>query len=163
LSAAVWCEEHRGGVYPDRLTSQSRALARQTSHSIESDACVIDIGVRTNDSTLLGIMRDRLPKMSDEKWQAIVENARKVAHEAISASRRPILDYLWEVAPGPLPTTVTVRRAAPRIGRNEPCHCGSGKKYKHCCYDKDRERLQNSSDVAGLTKQELSTHPEAYM
>lgn len=19
------------------------------------------------------------------------------------------------------------------IGRNEPCHCGSGKKYKHCC------------------------------
>jgi hypothetical protein len=18
-------------------------------------------------------------------------------------------------------------------GRNEPCHCGSGKKYKHCC------------------------------
>lgn len=19
------------------------------------------------------------------------------------------------------------------IGRNEPCHCGSGKKFKHCC------------------------------
>ena len=19
------------------------------------------------------------------------------------------------------------------IGRNEPCHCGSGRKYKHCC------------------------------
>ena len=27
---------------------------------------------------------------------------------------------------------ITVRRAEPRIGRNEPCHCGSGKKYKHC-------------------------------
>jgi preprotein translocase subunit SecA len=26
-----------------------------------------------------------------------------------------------------------VRRAAPAIGRNEPCPCGSGKKYKHCC------------------------------
>jgi hypothetical protein len=26
-----------------------------------------------------------------------------------------------------------VRRASPRIGRNEPCFCGSGKKYKHCC------------------------------
>src|SRR5260370_24714 len=24
-----------------------------------------------------------------------------------------------------------------KIGRNEPCPCGSGKKYKHCCYDKD--------------------------
>ncbi len=23
-------------------------------------------------------------------------------------------------------------------GRNQPCHCGSGKKYKHCCLPKDR-------------------------
>ena len=27
-------------------------------------------------------------------------------------------------------TTVTVDK---KIGRNEPCHCGSGKKYKRCC------------------------------
>jgi SEC-C motif-containing protein len=27
----------------------------------------------------------------------------------------------------------TVVRASPKIGRNEPCPCGSGKKYKHCC------------------------------
>lgn len=27
----------------------------------------------------------------------------------------------------------TVRRAASKIGRNDPCPCGSGKKYKHCC------------------------------
>jgi uncharacterized protein YecA (UPF0149 family) len=26
-----------------------------------------------------------------------------------------------------------------KIGRNEPCPCGSGKKYKKCCLDKDRE------------------------
>ncbi len=25
------------------------------------------------------------------------------------------------------------RRTSPKVGRNEPCHCGSGKKYKHCC------------------------------
>ena len=23
-------------------------------------------------------------------------------------------------------------RAEPKVGRNEPCPCGSGKKYKHC-------------------------------
>ena len=23
--------------------------------------------------------------------------------------------------------------ARKKIGRNEPCFCGSGKKYKHCC------------------------------
>jgi preprotein translocase subunit SecA len=26
-----------------------------------------------------------------------------------------------------------IRREQPRVGRNEPCPCGSGKKYKHCC------------------------------
>ena len=25
------------------------------------------------------------------------------------------------------------KRAAPKVGRNEPCPCGSGKKYKRCC------------------------------
>ncbi len=23
------------------------------------------------------------------------------------------------------------------LGRNDPCHCGSGKKYKQCCLPKD--------------------------
>jgi len=27
----------------------------------------------------------------------------------------------------------TIKRASPKIGRNEPCPCGSGKKYKKCC------------------------------
>ncbi len=27
----------------------------------------------------------------------------------------------------------TVRRTQPKVGRNDPCPCGSGKKYKHCC------------------------------
>lgn len=29
--------------------------------------------------------------------------------------------------------SVTVRRTSPKIGRNDPCPCGSGKKYKNCC------------------------------
>ncbi len=27
----------------------------------------------------------------------------------------------------------TVRRTEPKVGRNDPCPCGSGKKYKKCC------------------------------
>jgi uncharacterized protein len=27
----------------------------------------------------------------------------------------------------------TFRRETPKIGRNEPCPCGSGRKFKHCC------------------------------
>ncbi len=26
-----------------------------------------------------------------------------------------------------------------KIGRNDPCHCGSGKKYKKCCLEKDEK------------------------
>lgn len=28
-------------------------------------------------------------------------------------------------------------RAEQKIGRNEPCKCGSGAKYKHCCLKKE--------------------------
>jgi hypothetical protein len=27
-----------------------------------------------------------------------------------------------------------------RPGRNEPCPCGSGRKYKHCCLEKDDKK-----------------------
>lgn len=29
--------------------------------------------------------------------------------------------------------SITVRRTTPKVGRNDPCPCGSGKKYKNCC------------------------------
>lgn len=29
-----------------------------------------------------------------------------------------------------------------RIGRNDPCPCGSGKKYKHCCYGKTVQQMR---------------------
>jgi hypothetical protein len=30
--------------------------------------------------------------------------------------------------------------APARPGRNDPCHCGSGRKYKHCCLQKDEAK-----------------------
>jgi len=29
-----------------------------------------------------------------------------------------------------------------RLGRNEPCRCGSGRKYKQCCLDKDESEAR---------------------
>ena len=34
----------------------------------------------------------------------------------------------------------TFRREQPKVGRNDPCPCGSGKKYKNCCMKKDMEQ-----------------------
>ncbi len=28
---------------------------------------------------------------------------------------------------------IPVQRSEPKLGRNDPCHCGSGKKWKRCC------------------------------
>jgi len=33
----------------------------------------------------------------------------------------------------------TIRRSGRKVGRNDPCPCGSGKKYKHCCLAKDAQ------------------------
>ena len=33
----------------------------------------------------------------------------------------------------PMPKVETVVHEGPKIGRNDPCPCGSGKKYKKCC------------------------------
>ena len=35
-------------------------------------------------------------------------------------------------------------RATPIVGRNEPCPCGSGRKYKQCCLNKDETRARQA-------------------
>ena len=39
----------------------------------------------------------------------------------------------WFFVDGKLMTTETFVREQPKVGRNDPCVCGSGKKYKKCC------------------------------
>jgi tetratricopeptide (TPR) repeat protein len=45
----------------------------------------------------------------------------------------------------------TVRRTEPKIGRNDPCPCGSGKKYKKCCGktadDGEQETVEKVSQI----------------
>jgi len=38
-----------------------------------------------------------------------------------------------EMAPIPMPVPIPMRRELPKVGRNDPCPCGSGKKFKKCC------------------------------
>ena len=39
----------------------------------------------------------------------------------------------WTFIDGDLVGETPVVREEPKIGRNDPCPCGSGKKYKKCC------------------------------
>jgi len=31
------------------------------------------------------------------------------------------------------------------LSRNDPCRCGSGKKYKHCCQEKDNSKWMSKT------------------
>lgn len=39
----------------------------------------------------------------------------------------------WKFIDGELVKPEPIVRETPKIGRNDPCPCGSGKKYKKCC------------------------------
>jgi hypothetical protein len=39
-----------------------------------------------------------------------------------------------------------------KIGRNDPCHCGSGQKYKRCCQEKDEAAERTARAEAEAAK-----------
>ncbi len=53
------------------------------------------------------------------------------ADEPLEQERREqkVIEHRGEAE---LPEQTTVRRTTPKVGRNDPCPCGSGKKYKKC-------------------------------
>ena len=66
------------------------------------------------------------------------ESARSVYN--IAQTRHDLMqtDYSQEAggqaqASEPPPVAKTIRKDTPKVGRNDPCPCGSGKKYKKCC------------------------------
>jgi preprotein translocase subunit SecA len=59
------------------------------------------------------------------------------AFAAVGRSSTPAAESARQAAPQPARTggddvVKTVRRDEPKVGRNDPCPCGSGKKYKKC-------------------------------
>jgi len=70
---------------------------------------------------------EALDKMSDTEVEnlqkAITPNVREI-HAFWLARRENDIGSVLDLS---------VPRASPRVGRNDPCPCGSGRKYKKCC------------------------------
>jgi hypothetical protein len=63
-------------------------------------------------------------------WEGLARHAETM--ESLAADERAqVADF--DDSPTPAQQII---RATPRIGRNDPCPCGSGKKYKKCCLNK---------------------------
>ena len=66
------------------------------------------------------------------EFEALYEtNGEKDNHHETARFKKKHGRWLYESG---TMTEETVVRATPKVGRNEPCPCGSGRKYKHCCY-----------------------------
>jgi uncharacterized protein len=57
-------------------------------------------------------------------WRRLVRDSA----DALPAAVARIADY-WRIVRTPTPT---LRREGPKVGRNDPCPCGSGRKFKQC-------------------------------
>ena len=75
-----------------------------------------------------------LARLGDEdpELQELLDDQEKIAQltDAIAESAAAIYEYSRSIADG-LPEPY--RRQTAKVGRNDPCPCGSGKKYKKCC------------------------------
>jgi SEC-C motif-containing protein len=88
-------------------------------------------------STWLGLKILSLTKGQREDTEGSVEfearyeqnGLKEVHHEQARFKKQ---DGAWLYEDGSI-VPHTVIRSAPKVGRNDPCPCGSGRKYKHCC------------------------------
>ncbi|HIW35805.1 MAG TPA: YchJ family protein [Candidatus Treponema faecavium] len=91
----------------------------------------------SNESVWQGLKILRTEKGTENDTEGVVEfeatytrkGLRDVHHETGSFKK---IDGKWLYSVGVLKTTTIVREGK-KIGRNERCPCGSGRKYKQCC------------------------------
>jgi len=89
-------------------------------------------------------MLDRIKKDTVEKLFAVQIAKEQEAKEMKMERKQTFILSRGEAAQGGGETEdgkgVTVRREGKKVGRNDPCPCGSGKKYKKCCLLKEEVR-----------------------
>ena len=152
MVAAAWFAQDPGRKAPPGLLAATRARARDSIRDPVDHASIRVIFRYLPDERLFRLLEDLACPPTDEIESVLMENI-------LAASLADPLGGLPERPPTPVQSGFTVRRAAPKLGRNDPCHCGSGRKYKQCCLAKDQERLQRSSEIPGVTLDELEQDP----
>ena len=107
---------------PVALLTRGRWLAR---HRLEQEAsiCLGGAALRIKDPDLSALAAPHVNR---------AKRARKTIEEMLEAAHLPPLDALSDADGARVSTGFTVRHETPSVGRNDPCPCGSGKKYKKC-------------------------------
>ncbi len=154
LLAVLWCRQ-RQIEPPAGVVSEARVLGRRWG-SPDVLLFLVCIAQEVDD--------DGLWELLDIDTEGVLATDANSARSKLALIMSdPVLHSVPQEPPPLVHSGYTVRRAVARVGRNEPCPCGSGKKYKKCCHASDQKRLRNPSDVAGVTLDELRERPEQYL
>lgn len=79
---------------------------------------------------MMALAHENDPDLKSQFEPLLSEEREQILH-LMTASIAEIYDYFAPMRAQPPPATFV--HSQPKIGRNDPCPCGSGKKYKHCC------------------------------
>ena len=87
------------------------------------------------ESVFRALTRVRVQRVSPEEEQARAEAEKEALAREFRHREEPAteLSYSGGGESETRPARNKPAKAAPRVGRNDPCPCGSGKKYKKCC------------------------------
>ncbi|MCD4699857.1 MAG: SEC-C domain-containing protein [Phycisphaerae bacterium] len=72
-------------------------------------------------------------KLGAEAEMESVYQVSQLVHEQLSGYDDLARDMAAQQAAAESQRVQTIIRNQPRVGRNDPCPCGSGKKFKKCC------------------------------
>jgi len=74
-------------------------------------------------------------EVNELKQRALEEQKKQKSQSSENQPKhqQPELDQNISSQPQDFKAPQTIQRNSPKLGRNDPCHCGSGKKFKHCC------------------------------
>ncbi len=75
-----------------------------------------------------------------ERYQQHQDYLNRPPTPPLIPARRPATASQEPQRAAPSQVPVAIRNAGPKLGRNDPCWCGSGKKYKKCHLGKDNFR-----------------------
>jgi uncharacterized protein len=88
----------------------------------------------TPDSQQLEIHLRSIRVFATDEAADALQSMQEKEIERLQTSIQPAVAALYQYFFKPVKSVnATIVRDSPKVGRNEPCPCGSGKKYKKCC------------------------------
>ncbi|HEY5036942.1 MAG TPA: SEC-C metal-binding domain-containing protein [Chthoniobacterales bacterium] len=155
VAAAWWMEHRKTENLPPRIERlMSQLTEKGTELDLRAQIVLVDLALLTGGPDVAALYANKTAR-------ANAGLLRKQLARAFALLKGPYKNFIFERETHRYQGSQPKRRAVEDVGRNERCHCGSGKKYKKCCQKKDEERLRNSSSVAGVTKAELAADSDA--